>query len=296
MITRKNAAITAYTLSVLLVNIAIGCKKTEVVPGNGQEAYLNFYNASEVQQQNIALALSNHVVIDKQYTINGMGAFGADGDNRQFPHTPGIAQMTPDNLNLPIGITYNHVFWLPMMSGSHHLAYTSDDRKITLQAITETLQPKAFNMQYFVESPVADSLYNIFSFPVQQAGTPGKVRVQIVHLSPDLGPIEVYRADENGNKVDTDLPNTLVYGQGSSSIEIDTVGSSKTKQLILLKFLKKGSSDIALTSSIPAVSNSSFIVVLRGFEQSTVRKIKMKSGYQTVTVNSNIRTNLRRIF
>ncbi len=297
MIASKKQAVIFYTISIILIQVlATGCKKTDVVPGNGEEAYVNFYNASEVQQQNISLALKNYVVLDQLYTRNGMGQFSADGDNRQFPYTQGIAEATPDNLSLPTGITYSNVYWLPIQSGNHHFIYTSDSTYVALKNITETYQPQTFNAQYLVESPAADSLYNIFSFPVQRAGTPGKVRVQIVHLSPDLGSIEVYRADSTGNPVATNLPNTLSYGQASSFIELDTAGSAHTKQLILLKFLKNGSNDVAITSSIPAVSNSSFIVALQGFEQTTTRKVKMRGGYQSVTVNSNLRINLRRVF
>lgn len=283
-------------VSFLLLFIT-GCKKTDVNPGNGQDAYINFFNASEVLQQNIALALNNTVVSEQIRKDKFPMAFQTDGDNRQFPFAASIGTLPSDNLSLPTGgINYTNIYWLPVKTGTYSLGYTSDSSYIVIKDTTINLASKSFTTQYLVESPVDDTAYNILTVPTERAGTPGKVRLQFIHLSPDLSNLDIARIDANGNEMPDALPKKFAYGSYTNYIELDTAGAASTRGQIILNFRKSGSTRTALSAAIPAASNSSFTVLIQGFEHTTARRIRMRDGYRSVSVNPNLRINLRRIF
>lgn len=274
-----------------------GCKKTDETPGNGQDAYINFFNASEVLQQNIALALNNTVVSEQIRKGKFPMAFQADGDSRQFPYTASIGTLPPDNLSLPIGgVNYTNIYWLPVIAGSYSLGYTSDSSYAVLKDTTVNLLPKSFTAQYLVESPEDDAAYKILTVPTQRAGTPGKVRLQFIHLSPDLGNLDIVRIDANGNDLSDALPKNIAYSRYTNYMELDTLGTASTRGQIILNIRKNGSTKTMLSTAIPAASNSSFTVLIQGFEHTTARRIRMRDAYQSVSVNPNLRINLRRIF
>lgn len=271
------------------------CKKTDVTPGNGQEAYVNFYNASEVLQQNMSFSMNNQIIINDSLPGQVQPEFSPTDDFRQFPrHLTGSAVI--DAVYPPAGLTYDVVYWMALTSNQYRFRYTS----VNKTAITDTavnLQPKSFTAQYLVESPQAENAYRMLNVPVERKGVPGKVRLQVINLSPDFGPLEVYRADQDGNRVSSQLPTALATDSYSSYVEVDTTGAAKTYNKILLKFCKSGTSEVVLTKAVDAISNSCYSIVFQGFERSTQRRLKTGNGdFETVTVSPNLRVNIRRTF
>lgn len=281
-------------LSLLLLFAA--CKKNAVIPGNGQETYINFYNASEVLQQNSSLSMSNQIIVNDSLKGQRQPQFSSTDDFRQFPRHLTGAEIVVDIIYPPAGLNYDVVYWMPFMAENYRFSYTS----VNKTAIADTmvsLQTKAFTTQYLVESPAADNAYRVLTIPVERKGTSGKVRVQLINLSPDFGALEVYRSDQDGNRVSSQLPSALAQDTHSPYIELDTVGISKTYNKLILKFCKSGSSEVVLTKAVDAIPNSSYSVVFQGFEKATSRRIKINAtDYRRVTVSPNLRVNVRRIF
>jgi len=273
------------------------CQKSgDIAPGNGQDAYLNFYNASEVLQQNMILSANNLILINDTVPGANQPQFSQSDDFRQFPRTITGNQFNIDINSIPAGTNYNIVYWMPVLAGTHHIAYTAS-KNVDLKDTTVSISPKSFTTQYLVESPVSNEAYRIATVPEERRGIAGKVRVKVVNLSPDLGPLEVIRTDKDGNTILETLPAALKYGEHSAYAEIDTAGVSRTRGQLILKLRKSGSSAILLTQVIDAVPNTSFTVVFQGFEKETIRRIRTGSQtFQTVTVNPNLRINIRRIF
>ena len=278
----------------------VACQKSaDILPGNGQDTYLNFYNASEVLQQNLAFSNNNLVIINDTVpgtkTLNQM-RFSSTDDFRQYPRTVSGAELVNDPIGLPLGTTYDVIYWKPIEAGSYRFIYTSLN-KVYLKDTTIVVSPKSFTTQYLVESSIADDAYRILTVPEERKGTQGKVRIKVINLSPDFGSLEVYRADQNGNQIPAGLPTALRYGQNSSYAEIDTVGTAKTRGQLLLKFRKSGSDAVVLTRAVDAISNSSFVVVFQGFEKAANRRIKTgNQAVETVKVSPNLRVNVRRVF
>lgn len=285
-----------YYCLILAVTLLTACEKKEVVPGDGQDTYVNFYNASEVLQQNISLAMSNKIIINDSLPGQQQPQFSSTDDFRQYPRHLTGTDAVIDAVNPPAGINYNVVYWMPVNAEKYRFAYTSVN-KTSLVDATVDLLPKTFTTQYLVESPAADNAYSILTVPVERTGTAGKVRVQLVNLSPDFGSLEVYRTDEAGNRVASQLPTALSATTYSPYVELDTAGASKTFNKLLLKFCKSGSNEVVLTRAVDAISGSSYSVVFQGFEKLTTRRIKISgSDYQQVSVSPNLRVNVRRIF
>lgn len=285
-----------WTLGVLLCLTA--CEKKEVLPGNGQDTYMNFYNASEVLQQDGSLAANNLILIND--SLKGQPQqpqFSGTDDFRQYPRHLTGTDAVIDVLYPPFaGLSYNVVYWMPFIADRYKFAYTSVNQT-SLVDTTISLQPKTFTTQYLVESPAADNAYLVLNIPVERQGTSGKVRVQVVNLSPDFGPLEVYRTDNQGRRVTSTLPAALNTHAYTAYVDLDTTGASKTYNKIVLNFCKSGSSEVVLTKAVDAISSSTYSVVFQGFEKTTNRRIKTGNNeFQQVTVAPNLRVNVRRIF
>lgn len=266
------------------------CSKSEdQVPGNGQDAYVNFCNASEVQQQNVLLAQQNRVIINDTSWDNLQPEFMSDGDIRQYPRHLTGTDLAVDRIS-------GDIYWMAVIADSYKLTYTSINQT-PLHDTTISVTPKSFTTQYLVESPATDNAYCIFTVPVERKGIAGKVRVQVMNLSPDFGPLEVYRTAQDGSRIPTALPSAIAYGTYSPYVELDTAGAAGTNGKLMLKFCKSGSDDVITTRAVDAVSNSSYTIVFQGFETETPRRIRTgEHEYQQVTVSPNLRVNMRRIF
>lgn len=284
-----------YWMAGLLLCLA-ACQKEEVITGNGRDTYINFYNASEVLQQYGAYSGENLIIINDTLPGVKQPRFSASDDFRQFPSHFTGSELVVDVIYPPAGATYNVVYWMPLIADASRFIYTSVN-KTYLRDTVLNLLPKTFTTQYLVESPEADDAYRILTVPVERKGTSGKVRIQMLNLSPDLGPLEVFQTDQDGNRVNTNLPTGLSFGQYSPYAELDTAGASATFGRLTLKFSKSGSDEVFLSQAIDAISNSSYIIVFQGFEQETSRRIKISNHqYEQVTVAPNLRVNVRRVY
>lgn len=272
------------------------CQKEDVITGNGQDTYINFYNASEVLQQHRAYSAENLIIINDTLSGVGQPQFSPSDDFRQFPRHFTGSEIVADAIYPPSGATYDVVYWMPLIADASRFIYTSVNKTYLKDTVLH-LSPKTFSTQYLVESPEADDAYRILTVPVERKGTPGKVRIQVLNLSPDLGPLGVFQTDNNGNRVSTNLPTALSFGHYSPYAELDTAGASAAFDKLTLKFSKSGNGEAFLSRAIDAVPNSSYIIVFQGFEQETSRRIKTGDHqYEQVTVAPNLRVNVRRVY
>lgn len=289
-------AMRKYYCLILAITLLAACEKKEVMPGNGQDTYVNFYNASEVLQQNFYLAMSNQIIINDSLQGQQQPQFSSTDDFRQYPRHLTGSDAVIDVINPPAGSNYDVVYWMSFIAERYRFAYTSVN-KTYLVDTTVSLQAKTFTTQYLVESPASDDAYRVLTIPVERTGSAGKVRVQVLNLSPDFGPLEVYRTDHEGNRVGNQLPSALGTDAHTPYVDLDTAGASKTYNKLILKFCKSGSSEVVLTAAVDAISNSAYAIVFQGFEHATDRRIKTSnSDYEQVTVSPNLRVNVRRIF
>lgn len=286
----------AYIYLFISIIFIISCKKEDVLPGNSQQTYVNFYNASEVLQQNGSLSTSNQILINGGLPGNKQPQFSSTDDFRQFPRHVTGTDFVIDVLYPPNDLAYNPVYWMAFIADRYEFTYTSTQNTPVADTAV-SLMPKTFTTQYLVEATTADHAYRVISIPVERSGSAQKVRMQIINLSPDFGPLEVYRSDDQGNRIASSLPLAIDRLGYSSYVDVDTIGAAKTFNKILLSFCKSGTDEVVLTKAIPAIPNSNFSIVFQGFEKTTDRRIKTnETEYQSVRVSPNLRVNVRRIF
>lgn len=284
-----------YLIGRLFILLALySCKKTDVVQGDGNVGYVNFFNASEVLLQNESLSRNNMIItndtIDRQRRLP---AFIGDGDVRQYPRTTSGDLTVVDY----IGTTNADVFWLPIKSDNYRFIYTSIN-KVYLKDTAVNVPAGSFTSQYLVESPQADNAYQLITVPVEMRGVTGKVRIQVINLSPDLGPIKVYLSGPAGNIIDTELPTALPFATASKYVEINLNPAYISRGKFILNFCKPGTTEALATLAIPADDLAVYTLLMRGFSQNTTRRIKKDNngGYTTVTVTPNLRATQRRIY
>lgn len=306
----KPGSFMACLMAVIL--LLTSCRKEAVIAGNKTEAYVNFYNASEVLKQGILdlsptqkfyLSEQNMVYVNDSiprpplfgfHTNNSWPAFvrGFD-DMKQYPsYITGTPSVIDD-----IGRAENNVYWMPLASGFYRFIYTAAYKNYLVREAVQ-LDPKTYTTQYLTEDPANDSAYRVLSIPAYLNAAAGKVRVQMVHLSPDAGAVDVYRMDKNGNREGDAIVQNLAFGNHNDYADMDTTGASATYGNLVLGFYKAGTTAKIYSISMPAKPGASFITVIQGFTKATSRRIIVNAnGYTTVTwqVTPDFRVNVRRV-
>lgn len=266
-------------------------------------AYVNFYNAIEASRfdQNLQLGVDNMIYINDSVPSAIFPKYPrfsqtVTDDGRQFPaHFTGSETVIDNGGGVPIGVNYRKVYWMPIARGSYDFIYTSKD-KVYLERKSSVLESKSYYAQYVVESPAADSLYTVVETNVPREGKKGVVRVQVVNLSPDLGPVNIYRTDNNNVTLPSDLPQGYTFGQ-TGVYDLSTEGTENTFDKIFIKFQRPGDASPIQSVAVPADSGAVYTIVLQGFTQQAQRKIKIANdAYATVTVVPDLRVNVRRMF
>lgn len=269
-----------------------------IVPSGGNDAYINFYNAMEVALQSTAadsLAFDNYIYVNDsvpgaQFKNFPQFSQSFTDDGRQYP-----SQFTGVPLVTDIAGGSGGVYWMPVIADTYKFIFTSRN-KVFLKDTTITLTPKTYTVQYITESPVSDSAYTIVTAPVELKGTKGKTRVQVVNLATDWGPIDVYQVDTDDNEMATGLPQNLSFGKHGDYAELDVKSANNYNKLVL-KFRKHGETGARVTVSLPALSGSSYTLVVQGFTGEAKRYIKKNNtGYLAIDIAPNPRVNIRRVF
>lgn len=268
-----------------------------VVPGNGNEAYINFYSAIEAISQSRgedSLAYNNMIYVNDSVpneVFRYFPAFSANfGDDRQYPWSvTGISEVSDGS------VRSGDIFYLPIMADSYKFIFTSCNR-VFLKDTTISLKPKIYTTQYITESPVADDAYTIVTAPVELKGTAGKVRVQIVNLATDWGAIDVWQVDKDNTLVPSALPANLAFGAYSAYAELDVADADSNNNLVL-KFRGHGETGAKLSTIVPAISGSAYTLVVQGFIGESVRRIKKSNTeYASIQIFPSLRVNQRRVY
>ncbi len=295
---RSNAFIGTLA-NLLIITLFPACSEQfePYVPGNGQEAYFNFYNASEAAYQGDHTKGNMIYINDSVKTDLFPYAYPQFSDNRfdsrQFPKS---VTSTVTFQNIPWSGN-SDVYWmgLPATEGPYRFIFTSVN-KTYLEEISLSPAPKSFYCLYLTESPEANDAYTVVDVPVELEGVEGKVKIQVVNLSPDFGAVEVVLADDENNEVETGLPKALGFGQYSPYAEIDTANANKYGQLVC-KFRQSGEEEFLLTAVVEAVPGSNYTLVLKGFINETERYIKTSNEeYARVRVFPDPRVHTRRVY
>ncbi|RPD42062.1 DUF4397 domain-containing protein [Chitinophaga barathri] len=304
----------AFLIAAILLQVS--CRKEAVIAGNGTEAYVNFYNASEVLRQGnfdlpvpvggitkFGLSEQNMIYVNDSiprpplfgfHTNNSWPAFAIGNDDmRQYPsYSSGSISIVDD-----IGRAENNVYWMPLASGFYRFIYTAVYKNYLVREGVQ-LEPKTYTTQYLTEDPASDSAYRVVSMPAYPYAAAGKVRLQVVHLSPDAGTVDVYRMDKDGNRQGNAIVRDLAFGNHNEYADIDTTGASATYGNLVFGFYKAGTANKLYSVGVPATSKASFITVIQGFANATARRIIVNAnGYTTVTwqVTPDLRVNVRRV-
>jgi hypothetical protein len=283
-----------------LLQLLSSCSENiaDIVPGNGNVAYVNFYNAMEAAHQSLpsdSLGFYNMIYVNDSVSNTKFRSFpqfseSTLDDKRQYPfHFTGTPYITD------IAGGYGDVFWMPITADTYKFIYTSRF-KVFLKDTTVVLKPNTYTTQYIAESPATDSTYTVVTVPVEPKAVQGKVRVQIVNLATDWGAIDVYQVDEDGKKLTSTLPVNLSFGGYSPYAELDIANADKNNKLVL-KFRKNGETAASLTTTVSAISGSTYTLVVQGFINETMRRIKKSNtGYISVDVMPDLRVNNRKMY
>ena len=278
-------------------------KLDDALPADGNVAYVNFVNAGEVflYGLNDTLYRDNRLYIKDSINnapfdnYNGKVSYPAvfnyeaQLDIRQYPqHLTGIPGVVDNS-------TSADVYWLPVHAGNYRFIFTSRDRTY-LRASNKRLARQTYQVLYLVESPNTDSSYELVNVPIERKDRiEGKVTLQFVNLSPDAGPVEVYRVDATGNEIAAATSSPLAFGQYASA-ELSMEGTKTTRNDILIRFRRPGGEDLQAVS-VPASNGAVYTVLLRGFVQETMRWIKKNNETSvSVTVLPDLRCSVRRVF
>lgn len=286
----------------ILLQTLMGCKK-EVIPiSNANEiARINFFDASEVFN---AIGRDNYIYINDSVPSdnfrNGFPKFRRMDRNDPHGRTfPGSGYMHPNitiNVHNANSNLYHNVYWFPMQQGEYKFIFSTDE-KVFAKDTTLKFDPKQYYAVYLLDDPNNDGAFNVLSFPEDIKVTEGKVRLRVIHLSPDLGGVRIIRNDVEGKVKKENFPEVLNYRDVTDYIEIDTTGASKSHGNILLGLTDAKNPDhMHKMQIIPADPGSTYVLLIKGHQNQTQRKLIQKDGtYRLIRIIPNIRTLLRRL-
>ena len=279
-----------YRIILPLLVLAASCSKDvkPLLPGPA-DAAINFYNASEVMASSQALGTNNYILTDDT-SLHSASFVSYDTDDRQYPNF------------YPTYGGYGLFSWMRISAGNHRFWFTCHTQFPV--ADTSIHIPKdSYQSVYLSESPEGDAVYRVLVVPEEHAGIPGKVRIRFVHLSPDAGTLRCYRSMGDGGKTTDGLPQDMAYGTATPYVSLDTNGTAQTRGNLVLRLVDKNDPDnVVLSTGVPAVPGSSFVLLLQGFRQQATRRLitgrdaNGKSKDTTVTVTANLRVNVRRTY
>jgi len=275
----------------------------DVLPAGDNIAYVNFVNAAEVfiygVQEN--LQWSNYLYIND--SINNPPFNNYNDNPNSYPfvfsyETKLDVCQCPRSFTSSDAVTTGgnaDVYWLPVEEGNYRFIYTSKN-KTYLKTTDMSLEKSTYQILYLVESPETDSSYTVVNVPIERKDRlEGTVSVQFVNLSPDAGEVEIYRVDAGGNEIEPVDTKGLGFGQYIQA-EFSTEGTENTYNSILLRFRAAEGGDL-VSFAIPANDGAVYTVLLRGFAQQTMRKIKKDNhSYAEVNIMPDLRASVRRVF
>lgn len=280
------------------------CSKMEDY-GRRPSAYVNFYNAAEVLQQNgnqqnnnmvyINDSVSNQAYSSKNFPIFSP-TYAVTTVPRQYP-----LQTTdgPTGSIVVLPTAYQYMYYMALKPDSYRFIFTGND-KVFWQETKLTLAENSLTQLYLTED-IQQNQYRIVAVPDERTGIPGKVRVQVVHLSADTEPLQIARLTVNSNTGTPAFPTPLTFGSYSEYVALDTTGASKQFNQIVLQLSPASTPNQGLlTVSIPAEAGGSFTVLICGLRNEAKRSAITGHGaggqpvFTDYTVNANLRTVVRR--
>ncbi len=270
-------------------------------PGDGQGAYVNFYHAMEAIRQGAAadsLYRDNMIYINdsiKGSMFNRVSSprfeYSPQDDVSQYPLTITGSPYVNDYVSNWYMDRRVDVYWLPLMAGDYRFIFTSRDKTFLKEDVVP-LAPKSLNTLYITESPETEDAYAIVNVPVEVTGVPGKTKVNVVNLSPDLGKISVSWVGA-GNETSL-MGENIGFGQYTRFAELDTADAAAG--VFHIQVGKQGGGTLR-SHSLPASPGGVYTVVLQGFSESAERRIKKSNdAYSTVNVSPNLRLTQRRLY
>lgn len=116
---------------------------------------------------------------------------------------------------------------------------------------------------------VTDSLlkrYEALMVDETEPGPPDKVRVRIIHLSPDAGVLNCYFLTDSGRRVVGTLPQGLTYRAVSAYVDVDSTSVSTDGTSYLRFFTGTDSTTLETSAAIPFTRGRSYAVVVHGLK------------------------------
>lgn len=284
-------------ISLIVMLILSACKK-EITPLeagviNSPSAALNFYSASDLQYN---LGSNRYVFIDRAVDTASLN-----------PAVPYFSNINPIDLQeYPISNltydAYNFISYVRITAGNHHIVFTDGNRE-TIKDTVLNLADTSYTSLYLTDAGHngEPASYRLLASPEEHKGVPGRVRMRVVNLSPDVGSISCYLQNANGTILFSPLPQQLAFGTASPYLELDTAGAYRGK-LNLQIIADKDPLHSFLFTQITANPGHSYVVIIKGFYQPTTRLVptgKNPDGsikYQAVAISPNLRVNIRQSY
>lgn len=172
--------------------------------------------------------------------------------NGSFPFDP-----TQDGSGLP----YTRVLYMHLAAGSHRLRFTNPERAV----IVDTTLGLGGNQNTVLY--LTDSLqHNMHVVAVDESapGVAGAVRIRVVQLSPDVGPLGAFVFSDTGTVVRSNLPQAVAYDSVTPYIVLDPSLASSDGNVYVSFFAGGDSANVVATAVVPFSVNRSYHVVVEG--------------------------------
>lgn len=236
--------------SLLLIVILHACKKAVNELESPADARINFFNAAHYPTPYIALDAFDTAHFQPPAVFD---FFGRNSYPYHMPASPEIGHGAIAYMSLPAGM---------------HQFYFADTGKVLRMERSLTMQAGSYTTLYLTDSLLH---YDLLEVPVNPfAHHPGKTRIRIINLVPDLV-LNTKMIAEDGSQYDTDLPQGIRYKTIIPVIEPDAEQALNGN--FFFRFYHESDSGKELVATVPAIKATpgrAYTIVVLGYRTNHV--------------------------
>ncbi|HWZ58341.1 MAG TPA: DUF4397 domain-containing protein [Gemmatimonadaceae bacterium] len=204
------------------------------------------------------------------------------------PYFNGAFDSYPIDPNAHSGIPlFERIEYMREAAGAHRFRFTNFNHGVVVDT-TLALAASANTVIYLTDS--IGVRYHVMLVDESTPGPANSVRMRVLNLSPDAGPVSAYVVASSGTFLWSNLPQQVAYGTISPYVTVDpSVVASDGN--VYLKFF--GGTDTAQTvaaATVPFTPGRSYHVVVEGLVSPHVVSYP---GAVSVTVNPSVTAHVR---
>lgn len=190
-----------------------------------------------------------------------------------------------------IATSYQRVFYMRESAGVHRLWLTNSSGGTVIDT-TLTLGADRNTVTYFIDS--LGTQYQILTVDESTPGPSNVVRLRVLNLSPDVGPIGLYVVGDTGQRIFSNLPRNVTYKTVTPYVTVSDSLVASDGNIYLKIFAGTDTASTVTAATVPFMPGRSYHLIVGGL--ATAHTLSFPGDTVSVPVNPSIGASVRATF